>query len=242
MWAQHVELVKSKGVPLYQQLAEHFEALIVSAVLKVGEQLPTEAELCRQFGISRITVRQALGILTSQGLIERFASRGTFVKQANALGGWEIRTIEDLVQQGIQIKTEIISWRLIEPPEAVRSYFNNADFVYRLRAVRSHDAVPIYFVENYLSKKVGDQLSKQDLTTRTVVDLLKNKLNIPLMIASEEIAADIADKNLAEHLWIKPGKPILIQRIELRDEEGEVLQIGTGWWHGERFKRRYTFN
>ena len=57
MWAQQVELVKSKGVPLYQQLAEHFEALIVSAVLKVGEQLPTEAELCRQFGISRITVR-----------------------------------------------------------------------------------------------------------------------------------------------------------------------------------------
>ena len=72
-------LDKGISVPLYRQLKEILEERIRQGRFRPGERLPAERELCRQFGVSRITVRQALDELANEGLLYRHQGSGTFV-------------------------------------------------------------------------------------------------------------------------------------------------------------------
>jgi GntR family transcriptional regulator len=75
-----ISLINRKSsVPLYHQLLEIFDGYIKDGVWRVGDKLPTENELAATFEVSKITVRQAIGILENEGRIDRQAGRGTFV-------------------------------------------------------------------------------------------------------------------------------------------------------------------
>ena len=67
------------GVPKYRQLLNKLTASISSGEYPVGSQMPTETEVMMKFGVSRITVRNAMQHLESEGLIKRESGRGTFV-------------------------------------------------------------------------------------------------------------------------------------------------------------------
>jgi GntR family transcriptional regulator len=235
-----VSVRSSDKTSLYQGLAQHLAARISSGKLKVGDRLPTEAELGQRFGLSRITVRQALAILTQRGLIERFPHRGSFVKPPGKQAAWEMRSIDDLVQLGIETETQVLSWQLVPPPRAVEHFFKASAQVFRLRAVRSRASGPIFFAENYLVRRLGEELTRSDIATRTMVDLLRNKLLVPVDFATEDIEAGRASPAMAKHLLIAPGEPVLVQTIGLYDRDGTPLQIGRGWWRSDMFKRRYS--
>ncbi|MBC7169344.1 extracellular solute-binding protein [Candidatus Bipolaricaulota bacterium] len=72
-------LDKKIAVPLYRQLKQILEEEIERGAYRPGERIPTEEALCRQFGVSRVTVRQALGALANEGLVLRHQGSGTFV-------------------------------------------------------------------------------------------------------------------------------------------------------------------
>ncbi len=72
---------KDSPIPYYHQLKELLRHRIQAGVWPPGSQLPTEAEICRMFGVSRTTVRQALSELLHEGLIRRERGRGTFVNK-----------------------------------------------------------------------------------------------------------------------------------------------------------------
>src|SRR3546814_1229236 len=67
------------GIPRYLQLSTLFRRMIASGEWQVGSQIPTVEELAAEYGVARATVRQALGILNGEGLIERYRAKGTFV-------------------------------------------------------------------------------------------------------------------------------------------------------------------
>ena len=69
----------SKRIPLYYQLENLLREKILSGAFAPGDRIPTESDLIRRYGVSRITVRQALTALAGEGLIERRQGRGTFV-------------------------------------------------------------------------------------------------------------------------------------------------------------------
>lgn len=70
-------------IPLYSQLMGIIKRSITSGALKVGDLLPSEAELCRSYDISRNTVRQAIGALEEEGFVVRKRGKGTFVTDPN---------------------------------------------------------------------------------------------------------------------------------------------------------------
>ncbi len=74
-----MNLDKKIAVPLYRQLKQILEEGIERGDYRPGDRIPTEEELCRQFGVSRVTVRQALGALANEGLVLRHQGSGTFV-------------------------------------------------------------------------------------------------------------------------------------------------------------------
>lgn len=77
----HAGLDRRSSVPLYYQLQELLHQQIASGRFKVGDALPSEGELCRLFGVSRIVVRQALQVLVDDGEVVRMQGKGTFVSE-----------------------------------------------------------------------------------------------------------------------------------------------------------------
>jgi GntR family transcriptional regulator of arabinose operon len=77
-------LIKDSPIPLYKQVLNYLETYIVSGKIQAGTRLPTEAELRKALGVSRVTIRQALNSAVEAGLVVRKAGKGTFVAQNNA--------------------------------------------------------------------------------------------------------------------------------------------------------------
>lgn len=229
---------RQAGPPLYRQLVDLMTADIEKGAIRPGERLPTEAELGEKFGLSRITVRQALALLTSEGLIERFPGRGSFVVERLSRTSWELKSVGDLLQ--FAPKTEVVSWRLVQPPLKVSVFLKTSEPCYRLRAVRLFEGEPVFYTENYIQPDIGAKLSVEAFEDRTIVELIANQLGVAIEQVDEEIEAGIADAELAKRLGIATGRPVLIQHIEMFGEHGRPLQRGTGWWRGDRFKRRYA--
>ncbi|SSY77089.1 GntR family transcriptional regulator [Alcaligenes faecalis] len=228
--------------PLYEQLADKLTRYIQDGRLKPGDRLPTEAELGGMFGVSRITVRQGLAILTRNGLIERFPSRGSFVLERKNTGSWELSSINDLVQLGKDTTTQIASWGLVAPPADIAEFFASDEPVYKLQAVRYRSAVPLYFAENYLLRSIGERIEQQALETHTMVEMLTGVLNVPIKHAQEEISMASASADMAKQLWIKENQAVIVQRIDLFNTDNKPVQSGKGWWRSEHFKRRFKLN
>ena len=95
----------SSRIPLYYQLENVLREKITSGTFTGGERLPTEIELIEQYGVSRITVRQALSALAEEGLIDRKQGRGTFVIEASDQS--DVERFVTLVADGRKLKAEV---------------------------------------------------------------------------------------------------------------------------------------
>lgn len=76
-----MNLLRDSPIPLYQQLLNEIRARIAAGEWKAGDRLPTEAEIAAELGVSRVTVRQALGAAVNAGLVVRMPGKGTYVAE-----------------------------------------------------------------------------------------------------------------------------------------------------------------
>src|SRR5208282_1046496 len=97
--------------PLYFQVKSILEAKILSQEFKENERLPSEAELCQQFNVSRVTIQRALADLLKAGLIYRDRGKGTFVTQGARLMNPGLKgSIRDLILAGKRNRIKVLSY------------------------------------------------------------------------------------------------------------------------------------
>jgi GntR family transcriptional regulator len=226
--------------PLYARLAEAILRDVAEGRLRSGDKLPTEDEFIRAHGVSRVTVRQALGLLRERGLIERFPRRGSFIANPTSVSIWTIRSVEDIVRAGTETDLRIIDWApaAASPAVAERLLGGTRGDVYRLRGVRSRGAMPLYYVEVYTPVDVGRRLPVEALARRTVLELIGEKLGLPAISGTEEISAGVADRTLARRLRIATGAPVLVMELVFSGIDGRALEYTKAWYRGDQFKRR----
>ena len=114
-------LLESKlGLPLNQQVRAILLSQIANGEIRVGDKLPTEAVLCSQFGVSRVTVRLALKELSEEGLLDRRPGRGTYLKAAPDTSRVDSRrdlvNIEDLVTDWMCGPGKVLRHSWARPP------------------------------------------------------------------------------------------------------------------------------
>src|SRR6188508_2533234 len=104
-WAEGQTMERATRVPYYAQLQEILAEQIRQGTWPPGHLLPSEAELCARFGVSRTVVRQALSELVHEGLIVREQGKGSFVAQPKISEGLVQRLTgfyEDMAQRGFK--------------------------------------------------------------------------------------------------------------------------------------------
>lgn len=210
--------------------------------------LPGEFALMEEFGVARVTVRRALELLSSEGLISREPGRGTRpVKPTSAtVGRGEPGAdranlhglLENLVTMGLRTSVRVIEVSTITAPTAVAQalQLQSGDTVQKAVRVRSTKAGPLSHITTYVPAEVARKFGRRELARKPILMLLEES-GVKVGRAHQTISARLADASLAEHLEIAIGTALLAVRRLIYDVNERPVQ----WLHGFYRPDRYTY-
>ena len=160
------------SLPLYLQLASLIRRCISSGLLKPGDHLPSEAELCRHFTISRSTVRQALKELEEQGLILRRQGLGSFVAEPKLYRRSEniYSFTSEAAAMGRKPGSRLLSFEVLRPSAEIRRLMEIGDEsveVYRFTRIRLVDEVPLMLETSYYPCYIYPGLTRELVQTHS---------------------------------------------------------------------------
>jgi len=206
-------MFKNEVIPLYYQLETIIRRSILSGEMAPGDALPSEEAFAREYGVSRITIRQALSSLEKDGLIVRKRGKGTFIsKKRIFFNPFKFTgSLEDLTCIGIKTSTKVIDFRLTRVPESVmdRLRLPRGIEVVRIERLRLAEGYPYCYILNYLPLDIGQKIQPDALTVKPLLKILKDDLGIYLAEAVQTFEATIADTQVAPLLEIRVGEPLL---------------------------------
>lgn len=229
-------------VPLYTQLKESLRERILDGTYKVHQQLPSESEMSALFGVSRITVRQALSDLQKEGLIFKIPGKGTFVAKTKAFQ--QLMQLEGLAEamsrMGYEIYNQVTSHKIVpaSPTVAERLQLEIGAPVAEIKRVRHLNREPLSIEITYLPAEIGERLRKVDLATRDIFLVLENDFGIALGRADLQLDAMLADEVLARPLQIEEGTALLRMERLTHTAEGQPLDFEYLYFRGDAFQYR----
>ncbi len=221
-------------VPLYYQLQSILTEQIVSGMLAPGDQLPIEFQLEQQYGVSRVTVRQALAAMEKAGLIRREAGRGTFVSEArpHPLETLQLQgSMDELISLGQTTTVKMLYVKTVQATakDAEQLGIRPGDNLIRCARIRIYRKEPYSYVLNDLPYEIGVRLSKTDWK-HSISQALQEKLRIPLVEAKQSIRASLADAQLARLLSTRIGAPLLsVDRLVMTTDHRPVTRVRTSY-------------
>lgn len=225
--------------PLYTQIKEILKQRILEGDYVTHERLPSESELMKVFGVSRITVRQALRDLHSDGLVFSVQGKGTFVSRPKAVQ--DIQRLqgfgEAMTPQGYDTSTRVISVREVRAPSEVAEALgiNRVSNVIEITRVRYLNREPISIDNSFFPVAVGQKLLGRDLT-QDIFPMLENVFAIHLDHADLKIEAIAATESLAQNLNVDVDSPVLrIQRL-VYSQNGEPVDFEYLSYRGDAFQ------
>jgi GntR family transcriptional regulator len=218
----------SDEIPLYYQLASLLREKIASGTFGVGDKIPTEAEMVEAYGVSRITVRQALSSLEEEGLIRREAGRGTFVTEHKPfVGTLQLDgSLDDLISMGLATRVQLLDLRTVaaNAQEAERLGLAAGEEVVRCTRVRYFHDDPYSYIVNDLPAAIGQRIPEKYLESGSILRFLEKNLGIRLRDAHQSVRATLADANLAQHLETRIGAPLLSVDRVVFDHNGRPVE------------------
>lgn len=223
----------SARIPLYYQLENVLREKINSGSFVAGDRLPTEIELIEQFGVSRITVRQALAALSDEGLIERKQGRGTYIaerrtKKRKFTGTIHLTgSLDELIEMGMDTPVKVLEMNRVEADqhEAELLQLKTGEPVYRLKRLRMHEGKPYSLIINYLPEEIGSRLTMAELSSGALLHTMETKLGLRLDNALQEIRAELADPYVAQLLDVRVGTALLSIERTVYTDKGKPVEF-----------------
>lgn len=213
------------GQPRYREIERALRERI--ATLRPGDVLPSDAELVAEFGVSRMTAREAMHRLADAGLVVRLPGRGSYVgtppahRRADRLTSFS----EEMRQRGA-VPTSIVLTREIRPARAREAELLDlrvGDTVVLLQRVRCADARPIGLEVTYLVGGTSPSVMASDLRTESLHTVLAGA-GWNLRHGTATVTAEPATASDARHLEIARGEPMLVERRVIVDDGGRPVE------------------
>lgn len=230
-------------VPHYRRIEQSLRVRI--AGMRVGEQLPSDAELCTEFGVSRMTARQAMQRLAEEGLVERVPGRGSFVAQPpeHRRADRLLSFSREMERQGRVPSSRILA-REIRPATsaaAARLGVNDGDPIVVLVRLRLADGRPMAVESTILDRRVAAVVTSADLEAGSLHEALAAAGHV-LRRGSATITADAATREDARLLEIRPGDPLLVERRIIVDRQGRTLEATESRYPADRYALDVSFD
>lgn len=226
------------GSPIYIQIHNQIRQAIEQGKWQVGDRIPAERILAEQFGVSRMTLRQAIQTLVDEGILDRRVGAGTFVasqKVQDRMAG--VTSFTELTRsQGKVPSSKTISYVITTPTlsERERLRLNDKVQVLRMERIRYADQVPICFEVTTVPADLVASFAREEVTT-SLYEALQDR-GYAIGRAQQTVSVTLASERIAEYLDTKRGAALLRLRqvTELRD--GRPFEYTRTQYVGDRFE------
>ncbi len=231
-------LLKDRSVPFYYQIVKLLRRKIEQGELIPGEKLPAEMELSKSFGVSRVTLRQALSILKADGLLDTKHGNGTFV--VKSLTGPEKIKLTGIIEQNLSGKQahRLISVEDMPPPPHLEEFFriSRQDRLTRIRRLRMVDDIPFCYTINFLLPNLAKKLKRTDLEHQNMLDIIQKRLQLPVGKILQNFEARTADSEIADQLSIGILDPVFYVESFAYSPKGAPILYTQMFHKGNRHK------
>ncbi|GAB4482580.1 MAG: phosphonate metabolism transcriptional regulator PhnF [Thermodesulfovibrionales bacterium] len=210
---------------LYIQLTRIFLDEINAGRWALNERIPSEDELCRLYHVSKITVRQAINNLVSDGYLVKLQGKGTFLLSSRPVVGLAMRTrfTEDMFGEGVETVKELISKGFADPSAEVKGYLKTEDRIYQILCRRLVNTEPAYLDESYVPFHVVPDIEKIDVINTSFYAFLQERALSKIFKMIQTVEIQSAPASFAKHLDISPEVPVLaVHRLFLGPDNTPV--------------------
>jgi GntR family transcriptional regulator len=234
-------LSRDSSVPLYVQIKEYIRQNILSGVYPPDSRIPSERQLAEQFGVSRLTVKNALDELAQEGLLHTRVGKGTFVSASKI--NQELHTLssftEEMLRRGQHPSSRVLSTGIMAADEEVARalQIEPGTKVVVMKRVRLADNQPVALETTTLVAALCPAiLEKHDFSCESLYRVLSEEYGLRMVHAQQTIEARHATHHEVEALKIEPHIPILgITRVTY-NEQDQPVEYARSAYRGDRYK------
>ncbi|WP_171171648.1 GntR family transcriptional regulator [Streptomyces sp. I05A-00742] len=237
-------LALNRKLPLWYQVSQSLRASILGRRPDDPLRLPTEDSLAAHYGVSVLTMRQALKELEEEGLISRHRRRGTFI-EPSARRGSPVRllgSVDAIVAQQSGERTTVLGHGPVPVPGEVAEHFPGLTEAVAFRRLRRDGETdePVNWAENLVHPELAGRIDLGDLTRWPMTKVLREALGIRISRITDTVEARLADPETAGLLQVPLLSPILHYTGVTYDESGRVVDVARIHYRGDRFSFTVT--
>ena len=223
---------------MYLQLADLMRSRIERGQWPHGHRLPSLETLMGEFGVARVTVRQAIGQLARQGLLSPQRGRGTFVtgepERKRIIN--VVTTLDELarVYEDTQPRIVNIDESVTEAPLTLAEGTPAARYTY-MRRIHVRDGRPYCVIDIYLDERIF-RLAPAKFRARTVIPLLTSMPAVDIHSAHQVLTIATADLEVARYLEVPVNAPVAEVRRIFKDRQGTVIYLADVTYRGDAIR------
>ncbi|MFV0558097.1 MAG: GntR family transcriptional regulator [Enterococcus sp.] len=232
----------------YLRVSNDIRSKIMQGKYQANEQLPSEKELCLKYDSSKMTVKKALDILVSEGLIIKRRGSGTFVKDlsieeieritvANQFRGMTALNPEN------NVSSKVLDFSVVEASEIVQNKLNltPGSFVYDLYRVRFLDGKPQVIEKTFMPIDLIPGLRKENLE-KSIYEYIEGQLDLKIQSAHRTVTVRKALAVEVEHLAIAEGDPVAVAEQVVYLDKGTAFEYSTSVHRQDAFSVKMVLN
>lgn len=234
-------LHRKSPIPLYTQVKELLRSRLAGGDGTDEHQLPSERDLAKELGVSRMTVRQALRELIDEGSVFTAPGRGTFRvsgKLSQPLG-----QLTSFSQDMIQ-RSSVPSSRLLAADQTTDAHLAEvlciaeAAPIARVRRLRLADGEPMALETSHLPLDLCPGILSLDLEHLSIYETLQSVYQLRLKSAEQSIESRLAEHGTAALLHIETNSPVLYNERRTQLDDGRIVEFVRSWYRGDRYQFR----
>ncbi|KGX88180.1 GntR family transcriptional regulator [Pontibacillus litoralis] len=232
-------LDKQSPVPIYHQIEEQLKQRIQTEEFMAGDMIPSERELAEAFEVSRMTVRQAITNMVSEGILHRKKGKGTFVaehKMERKLQGL-VGFTEEMRERGMNPSSKVLFLETVSASKdiAQKLQIEANEEVYVMKRLRYADEEPISIEHSFLPKCLAPKFNKE-IASSSLYHYMEQEQGLEIGKAEQVIEATVADTEASELLNIEEGSPLLVIERVASFVDGTPFEAVRSSYRGDRYK------
>lgn len=239
-------LNKNSPKPLYVQLEEIFRTAIATEEWQPSQAIPSENELGKKYGISRMTVRSVITTLVQEGLLYRVQGKGTFVRaqKISAISPAYVGIREQLENQGYTIDTHLITFEIIASTQKISQTLNLPPFsnVIHIKRVRYADGKPVSIHESFIPQHLCSNFHQDQVENEQLCVVLQESYNLVANSTHETLESVLSTSEEAKLLNIEEGHPLLLLKEINKTQTGLIFEYSKIVFRGDKVCLEFDYH
>lgn len=231
---------ENKSKVLYSMVKDRLEREIRQGKYKTGDKLPSEFQLCRDYQVSRTTVRLALQQLEMEGKVNKVQGVGSFVSRPKIIQSLTTLTqsfADQMIAQNYKPHSKVQSVMVKPATQTIASQLQIAcdDPVNEIIRIRYASDEPLQYETSYIPWKLAPGVTLADCEG-SLYQLLKTKYQIHISRTLESIEPILVTEPISHYLQIPTGAPVFYLETTAYGNDGQPVEYSTGIFRGDRSK------